>query len=145
MVVVSSLILIGLLTPLFKVKYKNDNKNVNRVKEETSGEDIIKQSRNIGEKFVDLCVKRIIGDNGYLLNNVILPLKEDGETEIDGILISNKGIFCIEIKNRVGHIIGTDELNKWLQIYDDPSKVNKSHDNPIKQNKYHCSVLNAFF
>lgn len=134
MVVVSSLILIGLLIPLFKAKYKNDNKNVNRVKEETSGEDIIKQSGNIGEKFVDLCLRRIIGDNGYLLNNVILPFKEGGETEIDAILISNKGIFCIEIKNWVGHIIGTDESNKWVQIYDDPLKTNRSHDNPVKQN-----------
>ena len=94
-----------------------------------------------GEKRVNYHLKPLLRDDEYLLTNLILPLRNGDDTEIDCVLISRKGIFCIEIKNWVGHISGSDKDDFWIQKYDDPYRKNKHHKNPVKQNNWHCTIL----
>ena len=94
-----------------------------------------------GEKLVNYHLRPLLREDEYLLANLLLPLRNGYKTEIDCILISRKGIFCIETKNWVGHISGNDEDEYWLQEYDDPYMDDRQHKNPVKQNERHCAVL----
>lgn len=94
-----------------------------------------------GEREVNRALGLLLKDDEYLLTNLIIPLRNGHTTEIDTLLITHKGIFCIETKNWIGHISGDDESEYWDQKYDDPYKSNKEHRNPVIQNKHHCNVL----
>ncbi len=94
-----------------------------------------------GERHVNYHLRPLLREDEYLLVNVLLPLKNGHKTEIDCVLISRKGIFCVETKNWVGHIRGNDEDEYWVQTYDDPDMNDRYHKNPIKQNEGHCAIL----
>lgn len=94
-----------------------------------------------GEKVVNYHLRPLLRKDEYLLANLLLPLKNGHKTEIDCVLITRKGIFCIETKNWVGHISGSDDDEYWLQEYDDPCMSDRRHKNPVKQNEGHCAVL----
>ncbi|RMA79104.1 nuclease-like protein [Metamycoplasma subdolum] len=96
-----------------------------------------------GENIVNSYLNRLVLNDEYLLTNVLLPVRK-GNTEIDSILITRKGIFCIEIKNWIGKIIGNDADLEWIQIYRDARKESKLHKNPVKQNEKHCGVLSKY-
>lgn len=86
-------------------------------------------------------------DNGArFLFNVYIP-KENGETsEIDVIMIHQKGIFVFESKNYSGWIFGNENQKNWYQTL--PRGKGRSHKeafyNPIKQNRTHIKHLKAF-
>lgn len=94
-----------------------------------------------GEKQVNYYLRPLLRADEYLLANLLLPLKNDHKTEIDCVLISRKGVFCIETKNWVGRISGSDEDEYWKQEYDDPSLTDRYHENPVIQNEKHCAIL----
>lgn len=94
-----------------------------------------------GEKVVNYHLRPLLRQDEYLLANLLLPLKNGHKTEIDCVLITRKGIFCIETKNWVGHISGSDDDEYWLQEYDDPHISDRRHKNPVKQNQGHCAIL----
>ena len=94
-----------------------------------------------GEKCVNYYLRRLLKEDEYLLGNVLIPLKNGYNTEIDSVLITRKGIFCIEIKNWVGRVKGNDDDTYWYQEYDDPNVQNKRHRNPVIQNQRHVVVL----
>ena len=79
----------------------------------------------VGEKRANYHLRTLLRNDEYLLTNLLLPLRNGEKTEIDAVLISRKGIFCIEIKHWVGHISGNDEDESWLQEYDDSYRKNK--------------------
>lgn len=95
-----------------------------------------------GERYVNYHLRPLLRNDEYLLANVLLPLKNGHTKEIDCILITRKGVFCIETKYWVGYIKGNDEDDYWIQEYDDPGKDDNRLKNPVKQNKFHCDVLN---
>lgn len=70
----------------------------------------------------------------------MLSPKRD-RNQIDTILITRKGLFSIETKFWVGHIIGDDYSDIWYQKYDDPYKPDKPRKNPVKQNNVHCEIV----
>ncbi len=94
-----------------------------------------------GEYIVDIFLKELVKEDEYLLTNLLIPVGKNNETEIDAVIISRKGIFCIEVKNWIGYVSGSDEDEKWLQQYDDPYMPNKTPKNPVKQNENHCRAL----
>lgn len=70
------------------------------------------------------------------INNLIL-MDDNGKThQIDHIEIRHNGIFCIETKNYIGWIFGSENQDKWTQtLY--TGRTN-TFTNPLKQNKSHC-------
>lgn len=94
-----------------------------------------------GERIVNYHLRLLLRNDEYLLANILLPLNNGYSTEIDCVLITRKGIFCIETKKWVGHIFGNDEDEYWIQQYDDPRMNDRQHKNPVKQNKDHCALL----
>jgi len=91
-----------------------------------------------GEYQTNYYLRPLLRNDEYILANILVPLKNGYKSEIDTLLISRKGIFCIETKKWVGHISGSDNDEYWYQRYDDPYMADKSHKNPVKQNDSHC-------
>lgn len=78
---------------------------------------------------------------GKILHNIYIPYK--GKTsEIDILLVHEKGIFIFESKNYSGWIFGSDNQLNWTQMLNKNTK-NKFY-NPIKQNANHIKALSEY-
>lgn len=73
-----------------------------------------------------------------VLKNVYVPTKER-TTEIDLLMIHEKGIFVFESKNYSGWIFGSSDQLNWTQVLKGGQK-NKFY-NPIRQNRTHIRAL----
>ncbi len=94
-----------------------------------------------GERNIDERLRRLLKEDEYIFTNILLPTRNNRTIEIDAVIVSRKGIFCIEIKTWVGCITGNDKDKYWLQEYGDPSREPKNHNNPVLQNDKHCGIL----
>lgn len=97
-----------------------------------------------GENFANYHLRPLLRNDEYLMGNLLFTFKDGRFSEIDCVLVSRKGIFCIETKRWVGHITGNDTDEQWLQVYDDPRMDDRYHSNPVKQNSRHCMLLKKF-
>ena len=88
----------------------------------------------------------ILGKNnlegyGRTLHNIYIPYR--GKTsEIDVLLIHEKGIFVFESKNYSGWIFGSLEQQQWTQMLNKQTK-NRFY-NPVKQNATHINALSKY-
>lgn len=73
-----------------------------------------------------------------VLKNVYLPMKGK-TTEIDLLMIHEKGIFVFESKNYSGWIFGDAEKLNWTQSL--PNGKKYRFYNPIRQNSTHIKAL----
>ena len=95
----------------------------------------------VGESETNRYLSRLLRPDEYLLRNLLIPFNNGGSAEIDCVLITRKGIFCIETKKWAGYIKGTDDSEYWTQTYEDPNRTPKKNKNPVKQNEAHCRAL----
>ena len=86
-------------------------------------------------------------NNGFIkgnfktLRNIYVPHK--GRTsEIDVLIIHEKGIFVLESKNYSGWIFGSENQGYWTQSL--PNKQKNKFYNPIKQNRTHITALSNY-
>lgn len=92
-----------------------------------------------GELSTALLLSRV---RGYkrLLHHVYVPKADgSGTTEIDLVMIHEKGIVVVENKNYMGYIYGTEDDLYWTQVFRKREK--RSFYNPVKQNKSHIRHL----
>lgn len=75
------------------------------------------------------------------LHNAYLPNKGK-TTELDVLMIHEKGIFVFESKNYSGWIFGSADQQKWTQALRGGEK--NQFYNPIKQNEIHRKALAEF-
>lgn len=106
---------------------------------------LIKNDQNKGA-YGEWLTEYLFGNNnikGYSksLHNIYIPYR--GKTsEIDVLLVHEKGIFVIESKNYSGWIFGSVEQANWTQCL--PNKDKNKFYNPIKQNRTHINALSQF-
>jgi hypothetical protein len=74
-----------------------------------------------------------------ILTNIYIPKENEGTTEIDVIMIHEKGIFVIESKNYSGWIFGNENSKYWMQTFKNGQK--ERFYNPIWQNQTHIKHL----
>lgn len=96
-------------------------------------------NQNWCEQDVSRAVRSIDPSSYAIFDNLVI--KSDGNTahtEIDHVIVSPYGIFCIETKSHKGHIYGYSNNVFWKQYLGD----NKYQVyNPIKQNYKHTKAL----
>lgn len=94
-----------------------------------------------GENFVSRKLHRLDPKHYRVLNDLLLPsLGNLQTTQIDHVVVSNFGIFCIETKNYKGWIFGSANQERWTQvIYHYKSRLY----NPLWQNYAHIKALEA--
>lgn len=126
--------IISLATHNVRIKYNPPESTKRRIKKEV-------YAGYIGEDTANYYFHQIIREKEFALSNLLIPTSNGNTAEIDSVLITRKGIFCIEVKKWIGHIFGFDESEYWYQVYDDKSKPKKKHLNPVIQNEKHCRIL----
>ena len=93
------------------------------------------------ELFVASRLRTVLGNGDYaLLNNLLLPTKTKIKTtQIDHIVVSIYGIFCIETKSHKGWVLGSKNTGTFKQIL-----FKNKHPivpNPIFQNYGHVKAV----
>lgn len=102
----------------------------------------LQSSRNSTELQVEHQLERILSRRGYIIfGDLIIPSvsKKIPSTQIDHVVVSLYGIFCIEIKSHKGNIYGSYKARYWKQ-YLGGSRPYEFY-NPIKQNSHHVKSL----
>jgi len=92
----------------------------------------------IGEKFVSRKLFKLDPDHYKVLDDLLLPSNGSlSTTQIDHVVVSNYGIFCIETKSYKEWIIGNTEEKYWIQkIYGQ-----QKFYNPLWQNLAHTKAI----
>ncbi|MEL4340145.1 nuclease-related domain-containing protein [Shewanella xiamenensis] len=97
-----------------------------------------------GEKRVANLLKQGLKDEDYrLYRNLILSMDELREgspslTEVDLVLLTNFGVFVLEVKNYSGWIFGGEKQAQWTQkIFTKQTRFK----NPLHQNYKHCLAV----
>lgn len=124
-------VLIVLLTK--KKKKKKAQPNILQQPKE-----IVKDAGSVGE-FLAYDKLFSLPGNKRLLHNIYLRKPNGETTEIDVLLIHEKGLFVIESKNYSGHIWGSPKDNQWTQVLS-----HRNHFrfyNPVMQNRGHVKNL----
>ena len=94
----------------------------------------------IGETMISINLKKLIKKQGFVINNLIIE-ENDKSNQMDHILISKKGIFCVETNNYSGTIYGDDKRKEWTQVFNF-GKQKYYFYSPVIQNKNHIRSLN---
>ena len=94
----------------------------------------------IGETMISINLKKLIKKQGFVINNLIIE-ENDKSNQMDHILISKKGIFCVETKNYSGTIYGDDKRKEWTQVFNF-GKQKYNFYSPVIQNKNHIRSFN---
>ena len=94
----------------------------------------------MGEWLVNVVARVALPSTSYhRFQNVILKTG-DGTTQIDHVIVSRYGIFCIETKNMSGWIFGNAQDRQWTQkIY----RQSYRFQNPLRQNHKHVRALES--
>lgn len=92
-----------------------------------------------GELSTALLLDRV---RGYkrLLHHVYVPKADgSGTSEIDLVMVHEKGIIVIENKNYRGYIYGKEDDLYWTQVY--RKRYKRNFYNPVRQNQSHIRHL----
>lgn len=93
---------------------------------------------NYGE-FLTFKMLEEIDKESKILTNLYIPREDESYTEIDLVMIDQKGIYVFESKNYSGWIFGNESNKNWTQTFKNGYK-NKFY-NPIWQNAIHINAL----
>jgi hypothetical protein len=91
-----------------------------------------------GELAFSMTSRMFLSSKYQIFNDVVLKIP-NGTTQIDQIIISNFGIFVIEIKTFKGWIYGGEKQKQWYQVFNKNKKYR--FKNPIHQNWLHIKAL----
>jgi hypothetical protein len=70
-----------------------------------------------GEKFVSRKLHNLDPEQYKVIDDLMLPsLGNTKTTQIDHVVVSNFGIFCIETKSYSGWIFGNARQQHWTQV-----------------------------
>lgn len=92
-----------------------------------------------GEWLIEYKIHNNIKGYYKLHKNVYVPYGNNKKTEIDIILVHERGIFIIESKNFAGWIFGDEKQKYWTQCL--ANKEHRQFYNPILQNQTHINIL----
>lgn len=93
------------------------------------------------ERWVEQELKRKLLTKGYVIfGDLIIPSvsKSIPSTQIDHVIVSRFGIFCLETKSHQGNIYGYKISEKWNQYIGNKKYTFYS---PLRQNKHHVTSL----
>lgn len=95
----------------------------------------------IGEKQIVKELQKLDSAHYFLMNDLYIPKKDGTTSQIDHLVLSEKGIFVIETKNYQGWIMGTENNQYWTQVI---YKRKEKFFNPIWQNAGHIKAIQEY-
>lgn len=94
-----------------------------------------------GEDLIERILRNAVAGEFALFRNVYVP-KDGGTSEIDLLMIHEKGIFVFESKNYNGRVSGSMDALNWVHIH--PNRKKYSFYNPVRQNANHIRALSRY-
>lgn len=92
-----------------------------------------------GESFVSKKLFKLDPAHYRILNDLLLPSSGSLDTtQIDHVVVSNYGIFCIETKAHKGWIFGNANQEYWTQVI---YRNKERFYNPLRQNFAHTKAI----
>ena len=70
--------------------------------------------RRVGQKRSLATVLKQIGFERY--DNLIVPNGDEGEIQIDHVLLTANGVLIIHVKDVIGTVFGSDKMQEWAVI-----------------------------
>ncbi len=65
-------------------------------------------------------LKKILADIGHdRIQNLLIPNGDEGEIQIDHLILTSQGLLIIDIKEAVGTVFGSDKMQEWAVISED--------------------------
>lgn len=65
-------------------------------------------------------LKKILADIGHdRIENLLVPNGDEGEIQIDHLILTSQGLLIIDIKDAVGSVFGSDKMQEWAVISED--------------------------
>jgi hypothetical protein len=62
-------------------------------------------------------LKRVLGEISHdRIDGLIIPNGDDGEIQIDHLLLTSQGLLIVDIKHATGTVFGGDKLKEWTVI-----------------------------
>ena len=62
-------------------------------------------------------VTRILKDISHdRIDGLVIPNADEGEIQIDHLLLTSKGLLVVDIKDAVGTVFGSDKMQEWTVI-----------------------------
>jgi hypothetical protein len=98
----------------------------------------------MGERRVLGALRRL--SDGHRILNDVTVCDEGRAAQIDHVVVSPFGIWCVETKSHFGVIKGKEADRTWTQIKQAESgkRYRKSFYSPVRQNATHCRRLNGY-
>lgn len=97
-------------------------------------------SGKAGEYRVAKRLAELPPDEYLIVNDVMLPTKDDATTQVDHVVVSRFGVFVVETKDYSGWIFGDASQARWTQVMGRGKQKNR-FQNPIRQNWRHIAVI----
>lgn len=92
-----------------------------------------------GERFVSRKLHKLDPAHYRILDDLMLPSKGNSSaTQIDHVVVSNYGVFCIETKAYKGWIFGNANQEYWTQVI---FRYKERFYNPLRQNFAHAKAI----
>lgn len=97
---------------------------------------------DIAETAVDKVLRQLDEGRYFVFRDLIIPSSSKSTilTQIDHVLVSRMGIFCIETKSNHGNIYGFTRNEYWKQYLGNSGKPFEMYS-PFRQNNHHVSSL----
>jgi hypothetical protein len=65
-------------------------------------------------------LKKVLGTIAYdRIDELIIPSADEGEIQIDHLLLTSEGLLIVDIKDVSGAVFGSDKMQDWTVISDD--------------------------
>jgi hypothetical protein len=103
--------------------------------------DIMPQAQ-AAENAVEYALRQLEENRYFVFRDLIIPSssKSMSLTQIDHVVVSRKGIFCIETKSNNGNIYGRSRSESWKQYLGNNGKP-YALNSPFRQNHHHVKSL----
>ncbi len=73
---------------------------------------ILYRHRNSGSR-----LKKVLNEISHdRIDNLLIPNGDEGEIQIDHLLLTSQGLLIVDIKEAVGTIFGSDKMKEWAVI-----------------------------
>ena len=65
-------------------------------------------------------LQKVLSEISYdRIDGLLIPNGDDGEIQIDHLLLTSKGLLIVDIKDVVGIVFGSDKMQEWTVISED--------------------------
>ena len=104
-----------------------------------------RQFGKYGEQKASFIIQKVLRDDDFLFSGVEISVG-GRRTELDNVIVNKYGVFIIEVKNYIGHIVGNEDDYEWkkVKVTDSGYIYEKTVKNPIKQVKRQIYLLSEY-